>query len=105
MGWSGNEVRMRSGDPGPDRPRPPGEGPDLSKTTTRNVPTRGPPLRLSFRPLSPLEGARGSSRRAASHAPTVPGRHRLLGFDLADCSPPMLLMLAVRLPFRLPKGI
>ena len=28
--WSGNEVRMRSGDPGPDRPRARREGPDLT---------------------------------------------------------------------------
>ena len=29
-GWSGSEVRMRSGNPGPDRPRVHREGPDLT---------------------------------------------------------------------------
>jgi hypothetical protein len=39
--WSGNEVRMRSGDPGPDRPRVIGEGPDLIISLTRIVPVQG----------------------------------------------------------------
>jgi hypothetical protein len=72
-GWSGNEVRMRSGDPGPDRPRERCESPDLTIPATRCVPN----LR-SAASATPLPSfvllANHSSTSAYPHGSSAVGR-------------------------------
>ena len=98
-GWSGNEVRMRSGDPGPDRPRGRREGPDLAIFATRTVPAR--PLFLRFFPSRICGGPLGGLP-----LPRLLGNmHVFFGLDLPCRKVPMLLMPAVRLPLGFPKQI
>src|ERR1700750_3259290 len=91
---------MRSGDPGPDRPREHREGPDLAIFATRTVPAcggRDAALFLRFFPSRicgglPLPGLLGNV-------------HVFFGLDLPRRTVPMLLVPAVRLPLGFPKQI
>src|SRR6516164_3414720 len=97
---------MRSGDPGPDRPRAHRESPDLTASPTRIVPAQLPsklsPLFVAVAggcPNSPCV-ARGPGAKSAS-----PPLSQSLRLDLPRCAVPMFLVPSVRLPLRLPKRI
>ena len=89
---------MRSGDPGPDRPRARRESPDLVTFATRSVPARRELLRSFL--LLPA-GIRGTTLLLAFFG-NMPV---LLGIDLPRCEMPVLFVFAVRLALCLPNGI
>src|SRR5580692_8501827 len=95
---------MRSGDPGPDRPRGRREGPDLTVFTTRTVPGRGGRNAKLFLRLFASRTSGGSL--GSLPLPGLLGNmHFFFGLDLARRTVPMLLVPAVRLPLGFPNQI
>src|SRR5580704_6306699 len=95
---------MRSGDPGPDRPRARREGPDLRILGTRTVPALGGGDAELFLRLFPSRT--GDGLLGGLPLPGLLGDvHSFFGFDLPRRTVPMLLVPAVRLPLGLPKQI
>ena len=95
---------MRSGDPGPDRPRGHREGPDLTVFATRTVPGRGGRNAKLFLRLFASRTSGGSL--GGLPLPGLLGNmHFLFGLDLPRRTVPMLLVPAVRLPLGFPKQI
>jgi hypothetical protein len=95
---------MRSGDPGPDRPRARREGPDLTIFATRTVPARGGRDAALFLRFFSFR-LRGGSLWSLP-LPGLLGNVRFLfGLDLPRRAVPMLLVPAVRLPLGFPKQI
>src|SRR5690242_20998206 len=88
---------MRSGDPGPDRPRAHCESPDLTIPVTRTVPARQVVRLLFFLP--------SRTRRTPLLLAFLGNMPVLLGVDLPRRDVPVLLMLAVRLSLCLPNGV
>src|SRR5215472_3171697 len=99
--WSGNEVRMRSGNPGPDRPRPGTARPGPRRFATRIVPSYA----VFFFHLGG-EGLREAAeicRLLRRGVRLLPARG-LLGIDFIRCAVPMVLMLSVRVSLPLPRA-
>jgi hypothetical protein len=95
---------MRSGDPGPDRPRARREGPDLRILGTRTVPALGGGDAELFLRLFPSRT--GDGLLGGLPLPGLLGNvHGFFGLDLPRRPVPMLLVSAVRLPLGLPKQI
>src|SRR6201987_4257377 len=95
---------MRSGDPGPDRPRGHREGPDLTVFGTRTVPARGGRNPNLFLRLFASRTSGGSL--GGLPLPGLLGNmHFFFGLDLPRRTVPMLRVPAVRLPLGFPKQI
>ena len=95
---------MRSGDPGPDRPRAQREGPDLTIFATRTVPALGGGDAALFLRLFPSRICGGPL--GGLPLPRLLSNMRVFfGLDLPRRTVPMLLMPAVRLPLGFPKQI
>jgi len=95
---------MRSGDPGPDRPRARREGPDRTILATRTVPALGGGDAELFLRLFPSRT--GDGLLGGLPLPGLLGNvHGFFGLDLPRRTVPMLLVPAVRLPLGFPKQI